>query len=75
MTSKNDEYTLGSLIAAKIHEENRADIKEEIWNRFMENMKLEVKRGEEPVLPSNFLGSVEKHREQFMKIDIADLTK
>lgn len=50
-------------------------IKEEIWNRFMENMKFTVKYGEEPILPSNFLGSVDKHREQFMKIDIRDLTK
>lgn len=50
-------------------------IKQEIWDRFMENMKLQLKHGEEPVLPSNFLGSVEKHRQQFMKIDIIDLTK
>ena len=75
MTSENDEYTLGSLIAAKIHEENQADIKEEIWNRFMENMKFVAERGEEPILPSNFLGSVEKHRLEFMKIDISNLTK
>jgi hypothetical protein len=50
-------------------------IKEELWNRFMENMKMVVKHGEEPILPSNFLGSVEKHRLEFMKIDISDLTK
>ena len=51
------------------------EIKEEIWNRFMENMKFVVKREDGPILPSNFLGSVEKHRLKFMKIDIRDLTK
>jgi len=50
-------------------------LKQEIWDRFMENMKLIVKHGEDPILPSNFLGSVEKHRLAFMKIDISDLTK
>jgi hypothetical protein len=73
--STSEEYSLGTLVAEKIRETEQNVIKEEIWNRFMENMKLEVKRGEEPVLPMNFLGSVEKHREQFMKIDISDLTK
>jgi hypothetical protein len=73
--STSEEYSLGTLVAEKIRETEQNVIKEEIWNRFMENMKLEVKRGEEPVLPMNFLGSVEKHREQFIKIDISDLTK
>jgi hypothetical protein len=41
----------------------------------MENMKLVVKHDQGPILPSNFLGSVEKHRMAFMKIDIKDLTK
>lgn len=54
---------------------DKENIKEEIWNRFMENMKMQMKPGEEPILPSNFLGSVEKHRLEFMKIDIRDLTK
>ena len=50
-------------------------LKQEIWDRFMENMKFVVKREDGPILPSNFLGSVEKHRLAFMKIDITDLTK
>ena len=75
MNSENEEYTLGTLVAEKIRETEQTNIKEEIWNRFMENMKMTVKHGEEPILPSNFLGSVEKHRQQFMKIDITDLTK
>ena len=70
-----DENSFGALIAAKVRETDEDNIKEEIWNRFMENMKMVVKHGEDPILPSNFLGSVEKHREQFMKIDISDLTK
>ncbi len=49
--------------------------KEEIWNRFMENMKHVVKLGEEPIHVLNFLGSVKKHKVEFMKIDITDLTK
>jgi len=50
-------------------------IKEEIWNRFMENMKFVAEHGKEPILPKNFIGSAEKHKVQFMKIDIHDLTK
>ena len=50
-------------------------VKEEIWNRFMENMKHVVKIGEEPIHVLNFLGSVKKHKVEFMKIDISDLTK
>lgn len=63
---------------AEYEEARRPDpdsIKEEIWNRFMENMKHVVKHDEEPIRVLNFLGSVEKHRQQFMKIDITDLTK
>jgi hypothetical protein len=69
----------GGMDPRAAYEESRrpdADsIKEQIWNRFMENMKIQLKPDEEPVLPGNFLGSVEKHRVQFMKIDITDLTK
>jgi len=67
-----DVINLGPVIARDRMYDN---IKEEIWNRFLNKMKLVVKHGEEPVLPSNFLGSVEKHRQAFMKIDIRDLTK
>ena len=76
-TYSNEEFlnTVATLLSDKSNDVDDTSAKEEIWNRFMENMKLEVKRGEEPVLPMNFLGSVEKHREQFMKIDISDLTK
>jgi len=52
---------------------NNEETKEEIWNRFMKNMRMQMKPGEEPILPLNFLGSVEKHKEQFMKITIDDL--
>ncbi len=72
MTNDN---TFGALIAAKVRETDDYNIKEEIWNRFMEEMKMVVKHGEEPILPSNFLGSVEKHKVNFMKIVISDLTK
>ena len=54
---------------------DQEELKQEIWDRFMENMKFVVKREDGPILPSNFLGSVEKHRLAFMKIDIKDLTK
>ena len=73
--STSEEYTLGTLLAEKIRETEQNEIKEEIWNRFMENMKMQMKPGEEPILPLNFLGSVEKHKKEFMKIDISDLTK
>lgn len=74
MTSE-DENSFGALIAAKVRETDEDNIKEEIWNRFMENMKHVVKLGEEPIHVLNFLGSVKKHKVEFMKIDIKDLTK
>ena len=74
MTSE-DENSFGALIAAKVRETDEDNIKEEIWNRFMENMKFVAEHGEEPILPGNFIGSVAKHKVQFMKIDISDLTK
>ncbi len=72
-----DEISLGPVVAAKALAADRQEdaIKEEIWNRFMENMKFVFKHGEEPILPLSFIGSVEKHKVQFMKIDIRDLTK
>jgi hypothetical protein len=70
-----DEISFGALIAAKVCETDEDNIKEEIWNRFMEKMKFVAEHGEEPILPGNFLGSVEKHKVQFMKINIRDLTK
>lgn len=69
--------SFGALINAKVREQVDAedDIKEEIWNRFMDNMTHVVKHEDGPIRVLNFLGSVEKHRLQFMKIDIRDLTK
>jgi len=70
-----DENSFGALVAAKVRETDEDKTKEEIWNRFMENMKHVVKLGEEPIHVLNFLGSVKKHKVEFMKIDISDLTK
>ena len=80
MTDKySDIISDGGMDPRSEYEEARRpdqdNIKEEIWNRFMENMKFVAEHGKEPILPSNFLGSVEKHRLKFMKIDIRDLTK
>jgi hypothetical protein len=80
MTNKySDIISDGGMDPRSEYEEARRPdqdtIKQEIWNRFMENMKLVVKHDQGPILPSNFLGSVEKHRMAFMKIDIKDLTK
>jgi len=85
-STKDDEGKYSDIISdggmdprTKYEEEryhsDKENIKEEIWNRFMEKMKFVAVRGEDPILPANFLGSVEKHKEQFMKIDIRDLTK
>ena len=54
---------------------NEEEIKAEMWERFMEEMKFVMERGDEPIRPLNFLGSVEKHRVKFMQIDIGDLVK
>jgi hypothetical protein len=75
MIIMTNENSFGAIIAAKVRETDEAAIKEEIWNRFMENMKHVVKHDEEPIHVLNFLGSVKKHKIQFMKIDISDLTK
>lgn len=79
MSEYSDIISDGGMDPRTEYEESRRPdqeaIKEEIWNRFMENMKMQMKPGEEPILPLNFLGSVEKHKEQFMKTDIRDLTK
>ena len=49
-------------------------IKAILWRRFIEAQKIEMKPGEEPVLPKNLLGSVESHREIFMNVKMPELS-
>lgn len=38
---------------------------EQVWELFLEQLLVQMKAGDPPTKPKNFIGSVEKHKEKF----------